>query len=755
MDSDSRRPQSRSQPPEPPARPFAGTIAPFDRELLGRAWIEPKDPVSAGTYGTWRVTFVCGRVGMDDGAHIRICERQVCDWERPQFDRPGDSGYTTAETDGDAQVELAWFETLNERPFRRTLQVTIANGSLRPGERVTVTYGDRSGGGPGRRAQTFREPESEFQVLADPFGAQRYFPVADHPFLGVFGDRACAIELRCGSQFLPGEPIALHVRLVDKWGNSDERAAARVRLAADGQVRGLPAEIEFTPADAGAKVVGGIVPAAAGQLRFRAHAEGLPEARSNPVHVLDRLPEGRRVRWGDLHGQSRESVGTLDAADYFRFARDDAFVEFVGHQANDFQITNQFLARLGQLTADLHEPGRFVPFFGWEWSGNTTTGGDRNVHFLNDSGPLHRSSHALLREVGDADSDACPVNELYDRFAGRSDVLLVPHVGGRHANLDFHDPSLEPVVELHSAHGTFEWLGRDARARGLKVGYLCGSDVHVGRPGAARPAVKAGEDGLGVTGGLAAVLVDELSREAIFAALRERRCYGTTGARILVSASANGHPIGADVALAAGAPLAIAGFVHGTAPVQRIDLLCDWAPVASLRPRQCADSSRLRITWSGAASRGRRRSVLWSGNARVTGNRILAVEGVGFDHPAEGIDRHDAESVAWTSVTEGDLDGIEILLAGPGGSLRFDAGDVRFDLDLDSLGDEVHIHPAGEIERRVLVERVTAGGPELVEFDWTLDPAGLGDGGYHLRVVQADCNCAWTSPFYVTGAGAD
>jgi hypothetical protein len=753
MDSDSRRPQTLLRPSETAPRPFSGTIAPFDGELLGQAWIDPCDPVAAGTFGTWRVTFVCGRVGMDDGAHIRICERQVCDWERPQFDRPGESGYTTAETDGDAQVELAWFETLNERPFRRTLQVTIANGSLRPGERVVVTYGDRSGGGPGRRAQTFREPESEFQVLADPFGAQRYFPVPDHPYLGVFGDRACEIELRCGSQFQPDEAIGLHVRLVDKWGNSDEGARARIALSADGPVRGLPANIEFAPDDAGVKVVRGISIPAAGVLRFHASSADLPAARSNPVHVQDELPQGRRVRWGDMHGQSRESVGTLDAADYFRFARDDAFVEFVGHQANDFQITNEFLARLGQLTAALHQPGRFVPFFGWEWSGNTTTGGDRNVHFLADSGPLHRSSHALLREVGDADRDACPVSELHALLSGRSDVLLVPHVGGRYANLDFHDPSLEPVVELHSAHGTFEWLGRDARARGLKVGYLCGSDVHVGRPGAARPAVKAGEDGLGVTGGLAAVMADELSREAIFDALRERRCYGTTGVRILISAHANGLPIGADVPLAPGRSLEIAGFVDGTAPIQRIDLLRDWEPLESLRPRSSPNSPRLRITWSGAASRGRRRSVRWSGSARVAANRILSAEGVGFDHPAEGIDGSNASQVRWTSVTEGDMDGVELELSGPGGRLDFCAGGVEFELDLDRLGDEVYTYEAGEIERRVQIERVSGGGPELVEFDWSIDPAEICDAGYHLRIVQSDCNCAWTSPFYVDTLG--
>ena len=126
---------------------------------------------------------------------------------------------------------------------------------------------------------------------------------------------------------------------------------------------------------------------------------------------------------------------------------------------------------------------------------------------------------------------------------------------------------------------------------------------------------------------------------------------------------------------------------------------------------------------------------------------------MGFDHPAEGIDCSDGNQVRWTSVTEGDMDGVELELADTGGLLEFDAGGVKFELDLDRMGDCVHTHAVGEIERRVQIERVTSGGPELVEFDWEIDPADLCDGGYHLRIVQSDCNCAWTSPFYVTGVG--
>ena len=53
-----------------------------------------------------------------------------------------------------------------------------------------------------------------------------------------------------------------------------------------------------------------------------------------------------RRYWGDLHGQSGETVGTNPAGAYFRYARDKAFVDIVGHQGNDFQITDAFWAEL-------------------------------------------------------------------------------------------------------------------------------------------------------------------------------------------------------------------------------------------------------------------------------------------------------------------------------------------------------------------------------------------------------------------------
>jgi hypothetical protein len=723
---------------------------PFGRTNIGGATIEPRDTVVAGHFGTWVIRYTAGVFGVDDSGHIRITERQVGDWEEPQFDRPTDSGYTTARTNSGATLELAWFNTLNTRPFRKTLVITVANGGLKPGDWIEVTFGDTGTGGPGRRAQTFREPQSEFHVLVDPFGANRFFPVADQPWVPVVGDDAVTFEVRSPASAVIGRAHRLSVRALDKWGNTDENYSSGVSLSANLAVDGLPESATFEPSDRGVIEIDGIVPTAAGDLVFTATgAAPAVTCASNPVRCTGSAEEFG-LFWGDFHGQSRESVGTISARDYILYARNDAAVDFVGHQANDFQVTNDFWAELQGLMQEFHDPGRFVTFLGYEWSGISQTGGDRNVHFLGDTGEIRRSSHALLDDLSDADTDVCPVSELHEAFAGREDVLMVPHVGGRHANLDWHDPVLEPVIEIHSSHGTFEWLGREAVERGYRVGFICGSDVHTGRPGACRPSVKMGEDSLGVRGGLAGVFAKDLSREAIFAALRARRCYGTTGARIRVWVECDGQPMGAD--LKAGRELRLSGGIRGTAPIQSVELLRSWEVIDSVRPRHGGPAARrLRITWTGAAGRGRRRSTTWTGSLRVEGAHITAHEPVGFDHLGEGLRETSNREITWMSRTEGDFDGLEIELDRPeDAALQFDSPIAAFRLALADIPAEGSRRDAGGETREVRIEWVDpAGDDTALDFEFTVPAAEATPGAYFLRVLQKDCEMAWTSPYYL------
>lgn len=250
-------------------------------------------------------------------------------------------------------------------------------------------------------------------------------------------------------------------------------------------------------------------------------------ARSNPMLVEDR----ELVHfWGDMHGQSEETIGTGSAWEYFAFARDRAFVDACGHQGNDFQITDAFWAELNRITAEFDARGTFVAMPGYEWSGNTSLGGDRNVYFPTEGRTIRRSSHALIEDRTTADTDCFTASELFEAFAANDefDVVCYAHCGGRYADIGFaHDGRFERSVEVHSSWGTFEWLLHDAFRLGYRVGVVCNSDGHKGRPGASYP----GAGKFGAIGGLTCFNAPELSRAALLECMRKRRHFGTTGGR--------------------------------------------------------------------------------------------------------------------------------------------------------------------------------------------------------------------------------
>ena len=114
----------------------------------------------------------------------------------------------------------------------------------------------------------------------------------------------------------------------------------------------------------------------------------------------------------------------------------------------------------------------------------------------------------------------------YSRPCRSEDAVIIAHVGGRYADLHVgHDGRLERAVEIHSCWGTFEWLLHDAFALGHRVGIVCHSDDHKGRPGAAYP----GASQFGAIGGLTCYLLPKLDRPSLFTALRNAAPMGPLG----------------------------------------------------------------------------------------------------------------------------------------------------------------------------------------------------------------------------------
>ena len=707
---------------------------------LGSASIGPTGPVAAGSQGTWQLTYTVGPIGIDEDGGLMIAFPFVSDWGVPQFDDPGSPEYATVSCSGKARVVARFDAQAHVRPFQRAIVVRVRDGYLGPGDTVTVVLGDTSGGSAGSTAQSFCVSEFEFRALVDAFGTGLFLEVPVHGTLAIIPGAVTELVAIAPSEAVVSEPFPVFVKGQDLWGNPTDRLDGDLLLGGDG------IELRQRERSDGAVTVH-VVATAPGILRVEVSdpVTGL-RTRTNPVRVIHSAA-GPRHYWGDLHTQSGETIGTKPVDEYLRFARDKARLDFVGHQANDFQITSEIWSAITAAMKNYHDPGRFVTFNGYEWSGLTCAGGDHNVMFRGDDVTLRRSGHWQIDDPSDADTDCYPVSELYRAFRDRDDVMLIPHVGGRYADLTFHDPRLERLVEISSTHGEFEWLYADAIAAGARVGVTCGSDDHTGRPGASYP----GGAGLGLKGGLLCLLSPGLTREELWASLERRACYGSTAGRLLLDVDCDGTGIGGE--LACDQPPVFRVSVAGTDDIERIELRAG-TEVVDTYPRRgevARDHERLRISWKGARHKGRGRAARWDGHARLLGTTIKAVSTYAFDTPREGVTGWDAQSVHWTSTTRGDFDGLVLQLSDPRGRLEFRTGPVSFDCDLGALKDAC-TNDGGGLGLAATAEWLprTAGPDVSAELRGAV-PSGQAV-PYQVVVIQRDGTKAWSSPIWVSAA---
>jgi hypothetical protein len=473
--------------------------------------------------------YTAGTFGIDDTGMVKVSWRTTSDFSEPQFNKPDAPNFTTVEASNGAKLEV-WFDRLNVRPFANTLLIRVGRGYLRAGDTLTIRLGDRRKGSPGLRLQTNVEQNVQLRTSVDAFATYEFCELPVQPAFDLVAGPAARWKAIVPSLAVVGEPFRLAIVAEDMWGNPTEDADAALKIESSRPLRGFPDSIVIKKGDT-PRVINNLVADRAGDLDLRIASNGRVLAQTNPLRVVPTAP--LRRYWADLHGQSGETIGMGSAEDYFRYARDRAFIDMVGHQGNDFQITDAFWKKLNELTARFDRPGKFVCLPGYEWSGNTGMGGDRNIFFRREGRPIRRSSHILVE--GETSTEAIyTADKLFEILSGE-DCRVIAHVGGRYADLKYaHDGRVERTVEVHSTCGTFEWILHDAFEKGFRVGVVCHSDDHKGRPGATTP----GASTFGAVGGLSCYFMPELSRDALFEALRKRWHYGTTGTRLFLDVRA-------------------------------------------------------------------------------------------------------------------------------------------------------------------------------------------------------------------------
>jgi len=757
--------------PEKPMENFQPGPPPLAPELAGKCTIFPDGPVEAGSWQSFTLTYTAGPYGMDDTASLKVVFRFASDQTMPQTQDPKAPGYLTAEAANGATLSCRFDYKQNTRPWDRTIHVKVVKGCMAEGDTIVIRLGDRRFGSPGMRMQTFADPAYEFRVLADPIACYHFARLSHEPTIAVLAGPRVRVQAVLPTLRRVGEPFRLCLRAEDAWGNPSPKDRTEFALAANLPVQGLPEHVVLEDGQS-AMVVQGLSCETAGDLVISLYSLDIQgQASSNPCR-LQSEPCQVLPYWADLHGQSAETIGTGTAEAYFAFARDQAFLDAAGHQGNDFQVTKEFWDRLGRACQAYNQTGGFVVLPGYEWSGNTPLGGDRNVYFLKDDRPIRRSSHALVPDHWDLDSDCRTAGELFAALAKDNEqALVVAHCGGRYANLAAaHDPRFECAVEIHSSWGTFEWLAHDAFDLGLRVGIVAGSDDHKARPGASWP----GASMFGALGGLTCLMLPELSREAVFDCLGHRRCYATTGSRLHLDVRADLTPpavrFARDPALGRCPvePVSLArmgDIIHGPkdsislrvqaatpAPVERVDFFNGKDLAATWRPYSQEDlGRRIRVVWSGAEYRGRFRMSVWDGSATLEGNAFTGFSPINFFNLDKKLLADGDRRLTWQSVTTGNFAGFDAMLAEPlAGCLKVETPSGRLDVDLYRIGLQGQGVDLGGLDKRLEVYRLPDANA-CTSLDIVQDIAlrANGDNPIYVRVTTEDGHRAWSSPIYV------
>ena len=459
------------------------------------------------------------------------------------------SSHITARATGGCRIEGT---ITTSGSVHTVVDVVVQDQPLAPGEQLAFVIGDPSG----QRVLPIDFSGTYFFNLAvDAEGNKDYAPVLPYPSVRVTGDTAQRYRVTVPACSVADKLVA-RVVPVDAALNRSEMPEAAHDASQD--------------ADGGCRRVT-VVNRTAGLA-----------GRSNPSVKGEWVP-GYNVYFGEIHTHTELSDGIRSLDDAYRFARDVLGLDFAAladhferGQASLLHPASEKWALTREVAARFHAPGAFVTLLGYEWGGRPHI----NIYYRGDDG---------LCVPADDPRGRNPAG-LYTTLAqeGRT-FIAIPHHPKYLSPADWSitDGPAQRLVEIYSGWGSSEDGSESAYheslARGLRMGIIAGTDNHIGRPGQGNRTFEGG--------GLACVLAPTLTREALFDALLARRCYGTTGARMLIDFRVNGSLMGGEVA--ARERQAISVRAIGEATIERVDIIRNGEVVHT----QTAAAENVTIDW--------------------------------------------------------------------------------------------------------------------------------------------------------------
>jgi hypothetical protein len=497
----------------------------------GTAVMAKTGPLHAGSVAEFEITFTVGEAGIEPFGFVMLQVSPWWDWSAPQTQYPDGPGYTRVETSfSDPSLE---FQALQ---LNRVIVFSRERG-FKPGEKVIFHYGPA-------RVDKYAEGEELFQVLVDADADGHYAGIADPLKVRILPHAPRLLLVDGPSRAAPGEEIRVTAAPVDGLGNWSGLKAGEYVMQVIGAV---DARVKASAEEGAGSLAFDFTPPEEGIYFFLVEGPDGLAGRSNVLYCREGSPR-LKLFFGDIHGHSRMSDGTGTPEDYYAFARTVSGLDMAALTDHvdygTLRLEGGYWNRIKKAANEAYDPGRFVTFLGFEWT--NWTYGHRNVYYRDGEGPFFRS----------IDEESDTPQELWDLIEPYEAMTIAHHVGGGPIATDWSIPPgpKEHLVEICSIHGSSEVLSRtreciyrpmeghfvrDALNRGYKLGIIGSGDTHDGHPG---------QRSLGAqVTGIIGVFAEELTREAIWDAMKRRHVYGTSGPKIILFFRVADAPMGSEI----------------------------------------------------------------------------------------------------------------------------------------------------------------------------------------------------------------
>ena len=309
---------------------------------------------------------------------------------------------------------------------------------------------------------------------------------------------------------------------------------------------------------------------------FEAAAIRIARGEDTPTPSIHYNGQTLKLFYGDLHEHSEISVcnrcGDQALDESYQCLRDIARHDFLCITDHGYNHTPYLWNLSAKMARANDDPGLFVPFLGQEWTSSFEKYSDKHPY------GYYGHRNLILADLRfprwwNANNGETPADIWAALRKMKANFVHIPHqladTGNVPTDWTFVDETAQPVAEIFQTRGSYEHAGaprqakrtaekggyflQDAWARGIVIGVIASPDHGGGY-------------------GKAAVFAPELTREAILDALRARRCYGTTAAKILLDVRVNGHLMGERIAAKAGDPVRLAIRVLCPADISSVEV---------------------------------------------------------------------------------------------------------------------------------------------------------------------------------------